>query len=233
MLVKKIETTVMSLIVFVRNIINTFLNFHFQKGEELKGSKHLKECKHFVRHFFRNNFPLSFLLLTNLVRRTPHHTQCVRCIKKNFATETQLVVISAFQFFLCVLYVQICLVGHHILQEFREGQVINLISNDSQRMELLPVWFFDIIISIFYIPIVFYLFLTLFHLEAITGGLFLLGLAAFFLLASYLVGKLRRQTARISDKRTAIMNELVSGVRAVKTQAWEDNYEESVKEIRR
>ena len=100
-------------------------------------------------------------------------------------------------------------------------------------MELLPKWFFDIIISIFYIPIVFYLFLTLFHLEAITGGLFLLSLAAFFLLASYLVGKLRRQTARISDKRIAIMNELVSGVRAVKTQAWEDNYEESVKEIRR
>ena len=104
MLVKKIEMTVMSLIVFARDIINTFLDFHFQKGEELKGSKPLKECKHFERHFFRNNFPLSFLLLTNLVRRTPHHTQCVRCIKKNFATETQLVVISAFQFFF-VLYV--------------------------------------------------------------------------------------------------------------------------------
>ena len=95
------------------------------------------------------------------------------------------------------------------------------------------MWFFDIITSTFYIPIVFYLLITLFHWEAITGGLFLLSLAAFFLLASYLVGKLRRQTAQISDKRIAVMNELVSGIRAVKTQAWEDSYDESVKEIRR
>ena len=125
------------------------------------------------------------------------------------------------------------MIGHHALQEFREGQVIDLISNDIQRIELLPMWFFDIVISTYYIPIVFYLFLTLFHWEAITGGLFLLSLVAFFLFASYLVGKLRRQTAQISDKRIAVMNELVSGIRAVKTQAWEDNYDESVKEIRR
>ena len=95
------------------------------------------------------------------------------------------------------------------------------------------MWFFDIVVSTYYTPIVFYLILTLFHWEAITGGLFLLSFVAFFLFASYLVGKLRRQTAQISDKRIAVMNELVSGIRAVKTQAWEDNYDESVKEIRR
>ncbi|XP_015779867.1 PREDICTED: multidrug resistance-associated protein 4-like [Acropora digitifera] len=132
-----------------------------------------------------------------------------------------------------MIYSKICLVGHHTLQEFREGHVIDLISNDIQRMELLPMWFFDIIISTFYIPIAFCLLITLFHWEAITGGLFLLSLAAFFLLASYLVGKLRRQTAQISDKRITVMNELVSGIRAVKTQAWEDRYDESIKEIRR
>ena len=100
-------------------------------------------------------------------------------------------------------------------------------------MELAPAWFFDIFMSTYYIPIVLYLFLTLFHWEALAGGLFLVSLAAFFLLASPLIGRLRRQTAEISDKRIAIMNELVSGIRAVKTQAWEDNYDESVKEMRR
>ena len=60
MLVKKIEMTVMSLIVFARNIINTFLNFHFQKGEELKGSKHLKECKHFERPLFSQQLSIIF-----------------------------------------------------------------------------------------------------------------------------------------------------------------------------
>ena len=48
-----------------------------------KRVKNLKiECKHFERPFFPDNFPLSFLLLTNLVQRTPHHIQCGKYIEK-------------------------------------------------------------------------------------------------------------------------------------------------------
>lgn len=63
--------------------------------------------------------------------------------------------------------------------------------------------------------------------------LFLVGFAPYFIIVSNQIGKLRRQTALVSDESIAIMNKLVSGMRSVKTQAREENYEESVKEIRR
>lgn len=47
------------------------------------------------------------------------------------------------------------------------------------------------------------------------------------------MGKLRRQTALVSDKRIAVMDELLSGIRTVKAHAWENNYRENVAEIRR
>ena len=72
-------------------------------------------------------------------------------------------------------------------------------------MELAPGWFFDNIASIFYFPNVVYLFLNLFHWQSL-AGVFFLATAAFFLLASHLVGKLRRQKAQASNKRIAIIN---------------------------
>ena len=128
---------------------------------------------------------------------------------------------------------QVTLVGHRTLQEFEEGHVIDLLSNDLQRIELAPRWFFDMILVIFFTPVVLYLFLNLFHWEALVGILFLLSLVPYFFFVSSVVGKLRRQTAEVSDKRIALMNELVSGIRTVKTQAWEQNYTEKVKGTRR
>ena len=119
------------------------------------------------------------------------------------------------------------------MQEFQEGHVIDLLSNDLQRMELAPRWFFDMISFIIFTPVIIYLFLNLFHWEALSGLLFFLCLVPYFFFVSFVVGKLRRQTAEVTDKRIALMNELVSGVRTVKTQAWEQNYEEKVKGIRR
>ena len=138
-----------------------------------------------------------------------------------------------FVLFLLLLLSQVTLVGHRTLQEFQEGHVINLLSNDLQRIELAPRWFFDMIWFIFFTPVILYLFLNLFHWEAFVGILFLFSLVPYLFFVSFVVGKLRRQTAELSDKRIALMNELVPGVRVVKTQAWEQNYEENVKGIRR
>ena len=135
--------------------------------------------------------------------------------------------------FLLLLLSQVILLGHRTLQEFQEGHVIDLLSNDIQRIELAPRWFFDMIWFIFFTPVILYLFLNLFDWEALVGILVLLSLVPYFFFVSFVVGKLRRQTAELSDKRIALMNELVSGIRVVKTQAWEQKYEEKVKRIRR
>ena len=111
--------------------------------------------------------------------------------------------------------------------------MIDMLSKDIQRMELAPRWLFDIVSSAYYFPVVIYLFLNLFRWEALAGILFLVGLVPYYLFASYRIGSLRWQTLQVSDKRIAVMNELVRGIRAVKTQAWEHSYEEIVKDIRR
>ena len=128
---------------------------------------------------------------------------------------------------------QVTLVGRETLQQFQEGHVIDLLSNDIQGMELAPRWLFDIVSLVYYFPVVLYLFLNLFRWEALAGILFLVGLVPYYLCASYRIGSLRLRTLRVSDRRIAVMNELVRGIRAVKTQAWEHSYEEIVKDIRR
>lgn len=106
--------------------------------------------------------------------------------------------------------------------------MIDLLSNDIQRMEQAPRWLFEIFNLIFYLPVVIYLFVNLFHWTVLAGLLFLMALVPYLVLVSFLAGKLRRQTALASDQRISVMNELVSGIRAVKTHAWEENYRDIV-----
>lgn len=111
--------------------------------------------------------------------------------------------------------------------------MIDLLSNDIQRVVLAPCKISDIIPLFYFIPLVVYLFINLFYWKALAGVAFLLALVPYFILNSYFMGKLRRQTALVSDKRIAVMDELLSGIRTVKAHAWENNYRENVAEIRR
>lgn len=44
---------------------------------------------------------------------------------------------------------------------------------------------------------------------------------------------LREKTAEVSDRRISLLNELVTGIRALKTHAWEENYRDKVRNVRR
>ena len=50
---------------------------------------------------------------------------------------------------------------------------------------------------------------------------------------SSVCARLRQETAEVADRRISLMNELVTGIRVLKTHAWEENYREKVEEIRR
>ena len=45
--------------------------------------------------------------------------------------------------------------------------------------------------------------------------------------------KLRLGTATVSDQRISLMNQVVSGIGTVKMHAWEDEYGQKIKHIRR
>ena len=69
--------------------------------------------------------------------------------------------------------------------------------------------------------------------QAVTGVFLLCILMPYFAVLSYANAKLRLRTATVSDERISLMNQVVSGIRAVKMHAWEDEYGRKIKNVRR
>jgi len=69
--------------------------------------------------------------------------------------------------------------------------------------------------------------------QSIMGVSFLCFLVPYFVGFSYLNAVQRVRTAAMSDRRISLMNEVVSGIRAIKTRAWEDVYRKKIKDARR
>ena len=65
------------------------------------------------------------------------------------------------------------------------------------------------------------------------GVLLLLAIAPYVISIASLLAKMRRQIAEVSDKRVLLIDELVSGIRVLKSHGWEETYRERVKELRR
>ena len=63
--------------------------------------------------------------------------------------------------------------------------------------------------------------------------IFLFFLLPYFAGLSSAGASLRLSTAVASDRRISLMSQVVSGIRAIKTHAWEHEYREKIKQIRR
>ena len=63
--------------------------------------------------------------------------------------------------------------------------------------------------------------------------IFLCFLLPYYAEASSVSAALRLRTAVESDQRISLMTEVVSGIRAIKTHGWEDEYREKIKNTRR
>ena len=113
------------------------------------------------------------------------------------------------------------------------GHVIDLVSNDVQRMEKAPTWFFHMVTLTFDITVVTCLVAYLIGWQAIMGIIFLLFVIPYLILLSSASAKLRRRTAAVSDRRISFLNEAVFGIRAIKTHAWEDDYRDKIKQTRK
>ncbi len=132
----------------------------------------------------------------------------------------------------CVL--QTLLLSKHSLSKFTTGQVIDLVSNDVQRLEGDTVkLFFISFFSVLEMVVTPFLLVYLIGWQTLMGALFLYFLVPYFAGLSYVSGALRLRTAAVTDQRISLMNQVVSGIRAIKTHAWEDEYRTKIKRIRR
>ena len=117
--------------------------------------------------------------------------------------------------------------------EFTTGHVIDLVSNDVQRMEEVPNDFFHVFSIPLNVTVITCLVVSLIGWQAVMGVLLLLFLIPYLIMLSSSNAQLRLRTADVSDQRIAFMNEAVSGIRAIKTHAWEDKYRDKIKNTRR
>ncbi|XP_078361824.1 ATP-binding cassette sub-family C member 4-like [Oculina patagonica] len=132
-----------------------------------------------------------------------------------------------------LVYLKTLVLSKHSLSTFSTGHVIDLISNDVQRLEEDTVDFFCLgAAALFKLVAVMALLLVFVGWQAIMGVVFLCLLVPYFTGLSYVGAVLRLLTAAVSDRRISLMNEVVSGIRAIKTHAWEDEYRKKIKNTR-
>ncbi|KAL9956480.1 hypothetical protein ACROYT_G037960 [Oculina patagonica] len=133
-----------------------------------------------------------------------------------------------------LVYHKTLFLSKHALLKFTTGHVIDLISNDVQRLEGEAAKFlFSALFPILDSVVASVLLVYLIGWQTLMGVIFLCLLVPYFAGLSYVSAVLRLRTAVVSDRRIALMNQVVSGIRAIKTHAWEDFYRKQIKHARR
>ena len=117
--------------------------------------------------------------------------------------------------------------------DFTIGHVIDLVSNDVQRMEEAPMWIAHVVPLTSDVTVATSLVVYLIGWQALMGVFFLLFLIPYLVLLSSASAQLRLRTADVSDQRISIINEAVCGIRAIKTHAWEGEHRDEIKTTRR
>ena len=119
------------------------------------------------------------------------------------------------------------------VQKILTGKTINIVSNDAQKLEKV-LW---AILKILFVPlevlascIILWL---LIGWRALAGVVFYVIIIVYVTVASHQTKHLRVQSSAATDKRLEVMNEILSGIRAVKIYAWEMNFTEAIKQLRR
>ena len=129
---------------------------------------------------------------------------------------------------------QTLLLSKDSLLRLSSGRVIDLISNDVQRLEGDTFLFlFDGARSIIELFIVTFLLVYFIRWQAVMGIILLCMTLPCYLGFAHAGAVLRLRTAEVSDRRITLINQVVTGIRAIKTNAWEDEYRKKIKNTRR
>ena len=119
------------------------------------------------------------------------------------------------------------------LSNVTSGFVINLIASDLQRFEKTVLCALLIIQASVEVCGISMLMYYLFGSRPLTGVLFLMTVALYYGMMGRACAILRLKISKVADQRVNIMNSIISGIRTVKTYAWESPFMERVQRIRR
>ncbi|XP_053600881.1 ATP-binding cassette subfamily C member 4-like [Plodia interpunctella] len=133
-----------------------------------------------------------------------------------------------------LLYRKILKLNRAGMDKTEAGHVVNLMSNDVSRFDLVALFLNYLWVMPIAVPVVSYL------VWQHVGWATLAGLAVTFLQTavvqvylSNLQGTLRGKIAKRTDERVKVMSELVNGVQVIKMYAWEKPFEKLVDKLRK
>ena len=135
--------------------------------------------------------------------------------------------------FIFFILFQILNLNRSILEDIISENTINLVSNDAQTIEQLSYTVYSFSFSVLDITVSMALLWYLIAWQAMIGATFFLAVAAYGSFAAHKAGKVRHQSAAVTDKRLEIMKDIITGIRLVKMYAWEWNFRDLVAQIRR
>ena len=121
------------------------------------------------------------------------------------------------------------------LLKFTTGRVIDLVTNDVQRLEEHTVlWGVSALLDFFLLVTIIGVLLVYFiGWQALMGVTCLVLLIPYFAGLSYVSAVLRLRTTAFSDSRISLLNQVISGIRAIKTHALEDEFRGKIEQVRR
>ena len=112
------------------------------------------------------------------------------------------------------------------------GHVINLISNDVQRLDKALRYFPNIMLAPFAFlagnAVLFYLV----GRPSLIGTSYLLLILVYQFYGTRLAANLRQRVVVLADKRVQMINEIIRGIRTIKVCSWEQYFGNLVSEVR-
>ncbi|CAD6203315.1 GSCOCT00009756001.2-RA-CDS [Cotesia congregata] len=119
------------------------------------------------------------------------------------------------------------------LDETPAGQVVNLLSNDVNRFDLLPEFLNYLWITPLQIIVIGYIIWRSIGIYTLVGyGMLFLITIPMQSYVGMVTGKLRDVTAKLTDRRVQLMSELIAGIQVVKMYAWERPFNKIVTQTR-
>ena len=119
------------------------------------------------------------------------------------------------------------------MRDFTTGQIQDIVSNDVQRIERAPLFFFRIWIALPNLVATAWLMWYFIGWQSLMGMVFLVILVPLAGFLSGISAKLTKKTAMVADRRLLLMNEIVTAIRSVKANTWEWIYRNKIRIIRR
>ncbi|CAG7728120.1 unnamed protein product [Allacma fusca] len=131
------------------------------------------------------------------------------------------------------IYQKSLVISNAARRESTTGEIVNLMSVDSQRFLDLITYVNAIWSSPLQIAIALYFLWNILGPSVLAGVAVLVLLIPFNIVTSNMREKLQVKQMENKDQRVKLMNEILSGIKVLKLYAWEPSFEKEVKEIRR